>query len=186
MKIFTTGQVAKICNVAPRTVSKWFDSGRLRGYRIPGSQDRRIPLEYLVKFLRDHGMPVQDLDVRANVIVISPDSTMPASLQKQFQKIEAFAIYDAKSEFDAGLFAATLHPHCMIVDFAIGHANALCLIANVRRHPTFNDVVIIAILPEDMTNPFREGINETFKRPFDIALFAERLRTHFGTIRELV
>src|SRR5262249_20909278 len=42
-KVFTTGQVAKICKVAPRTVSKWFDSGRLRGYRIPGSQDRRIP-----------------------------------------------------------------------------------------------------------------------------------------------
>ena len=38
MKVFTTGQVAKICKVAPRTVSKWFDSGRLRGYRIPGSQ----------------------------------------------------------------------------------------------------------------------------------------------------
>ena len=46
-KVFTTGQVAKICKVAPRTVSKWFDSGRLRGYRIPGSQDRRIPREHL-------------------------------------------------------------------------------------------------------------------------------------------
>ena len=57
MKVFTTGQVAKICKVAPRTVSKWFDSGRLKGYRIPGSQDRRIPREYLIKFLKEHGMP---------------------------------------------------------------------------------------------------------------------------------
>ena len=48
-KVFTTGQVAKICKVAPRTVSKWFDSGRLRGYRIPGSQDRRIPREHLIR-----------------------------------------------------------------------------------------------------------------------------------------
>ena len=48
--IFTTGQVAKICKVAPRTVSKWFDSGRLRGYRIPGSQDRRIPREHPIRF----------------------------------------------------------------------------------------------------------------------------------------
>ena len=55
MKVFTTGQVAKICKVAPRTVSKWFDSGRLKGYRIPGSQDRRIPREYLIKFLKEHG-----------------------------------------------------------------------------------------------------------------------------------
>ena len=42
--VLTTGEVAKICNVAPRTVSKWFDSGALTGYRIPGSKDRRIPL----------------------------------------------------------------------------------------------------------------------------------------------
>ena len=33
--ILTTGEVAAICNVAPRTVSKWFDSGQLKGYRIP-------------------------------------------------------------------------------------------------------------------------------------------------------
>ena len=56
MKVFTTGQVAKICKVAPRTVSKWFDSGRLKGYRIPGSQDRRIPREYLIRFLKEHGI----------------------------------------------------------------------------------------------------------------------------------
>ena len=41
--IFTTGQVAKICHVAPRTVSKWFDSGQLRGYRIP--ERRRLAVE---------------------------------------------------------------------------------------------------------------------------------------------
>jgi len=42
MKVFTTGQVAKICKVAPRTVSKWFDSGRLKGYRIPGSPGSQV------------------------------------------------------------------------------------------------------------------------------------------------
>src|SRR5512140_1444860 len=47
--VLTTGEVAKICNVAPRTVSKWFDSGSLKGYKIPGSKDRRIPVAQLIK-----------------------------------------------------------------------------------------------------------------------------------------
>lgn len=59
-KIFTTGQIAKMLSVAPRTVSKWFDSGRLRGYRIPGSQDRRIPESLLVKFIAENGLPFPD------------------------------------------------------------------------------------------------------------------------------
>ena len=60
--VFTTGQVAKICQVAPRTVSKWFDSGKLKGYRIPGSQDRRIPRDQLIRFLKDNGMPLGNLE----------------------------------------------------------------------------------------------------------------------------
>jgi len=60
--VFTTGQVAKICKVAPRTVSKWFDSGRLKGYRIPGSQDRRIPRKYLIEFMTEYEIPIEYLE----------------------------------------------------------------------------------------------------------------------------
>ena len=89
-KVFTTGQVAKICKVAPRTVSKWFDSGRLRGYRIPGSQDRRIPREHLIKFLKEHGMPLGELEEEGlhKVLIIGADkllktvtATVPAALE---------------------------------------------------------------------------------------------------------
>ena len=52
--VLTTGQVAKICHVAPRTVSKWFDTGQLQGYRIPGSKDRRIPVDKLLRFMESH------------------------------------------------------------------------------------------------------------------------------------
>ena len=55
--VLTTGQVSRICHVAPRTVCKWFDSGQLRGYRIPGGRDRRIPLRELMRFLKTHGIP---------------------------------------------------------------------------------------------------------------------------------
>lgn len=57
MKVYTTTQAARHANVAPRTICKWMDSGRLNGYRLPGSADRRIPHENLVKFLRDNKMP---------------------------------------------------------------------------------------------------------------------------------
>src|SRR3954451_7334509 len=70
--VLTTGEVAKICNVAPRTVSKWFDSGSLRGYRIPGSKDRRIPVGALIKFMRAHGIPMEGIS-RGRPRVLSVD-----------------------------------------------------------------------------------------------------------------
>jgi two-component system response regulator RpaA len=56
-KVVTTGQVATICNVASRTVGKWFDKKLLKGYRIPGSKDRRIPVAELVAFMKKYEIP---------------------------------------------------------------------------------------------------------------------------------
>lgn len=52
---FTTGGVAKIIGVSPRTVQKWVDSGRLVAWRLPESQDRRILAHELLAFLEATG-----------------------------------------------------------------------------------------------------------------------------------
>ena len=83
MKVFTTGQVAKICKVAPRTVSKWFDSGQLRGYRIPGSKDRRIPLNSLIRFMKTHNIPLDGLQSgRTRILIIDDESEIVEVLEK--------------------------------------------------------------------------------------------------------
>ena len=56
--VLTAGDVAKICKVASRTVVSWFDKGLLKGYRIPGGKDRRIPLIELERFMRTHKIPI--------------------------------------------------------------------------------------------------------------------------------
>jgi excisionase family DNA binding protein len=58
--VLTTGEVAKICNVAPRTVNKWFDAGLLKGYRLPMSTDRRIKLSELIRFMKEHNIPYEE------------------------------------------------------------------------------------------------------------------------------
>jgi len=57
----TTGDVARICRVAPRTVSKWCDTNQLRNYRLPStglsnSRDRRVTPKDLLDFVREHRM----------------------------------------------------------------------------------------------------------------------------------
>lgn len=56
--LFTTGQVAKYTEASPRTVCKWVDTGRLKGNRLPGSQDRRIHVEDLVSFMTRNGLRI--------------------------------------------------------------------------------------------------------------------------------
>jgi len=190
MKVFTTGQVAKLCKVAPRTVSKWFDAGRLKGYRIPGSQDRRIPREYLIKFLKEHGMPLGELEeeTTAKVLVVAQDQILIDNLKRELPLEKQFKVNVAASGFDAGIQAESFHPDCVIVDFSIGRMESAQICQNLRRNGGFTDVILIALLPDDgsSANIDRSNINETFKKPFDAALLAERLRTLIGSKKELV
>src|SRR5207237_13241 len=81
--VLTTGEVAKICNVAPRTVSKWFDSGALHGYRIPGSKDRRIPLNQLIRFMKQHGMPLNGLMTgQTRILIVDGEQDIVEVLEK--------------------------------------------------------------------------------------------------------
>ena len=189
-KVFTTGQVAKICKVAPRTVSKWFDSGRLRGYRIPGSQDRRIPREYLIKFLKEHGMPLGELEdeAMAKVLVVGQDQVLLENLKRNLPLEKTFKLSTAASGFEAGIQAESFHPDCIVVDFSIGKVEALQICQNLRRNAQYGEVILIALLPDDGSSISfdRSTINETFKKPFDAALLAERLKTLIGARKELV
>lgn len=55
--VYTTGKAAKLLRMSPRSVCKLIDQGHLRGYRIPGSLDRRTTRQWIEEFLAKNGMP---------------------------------------------------------------------------------------------------------------------------------
>ena len=187
--IFTTGQVAKICKVAPRTVSKWFDSGRLRGYRIPGSQDRRIPREHLIRFLKEHGMPLGELEEEGwhKILIIGAEKLFIDRVVELLPEDEEYKYELAHSGFEAGIQAESFHPDTIIVDLAMGRSEALQIAGNLRRNPQFEQAMIIALASEDEASSemlLNYGFSEAFKKPFDVALLTERIRTLVEEKRE--
>ena len=188
-KVFTTGQVAKICQVAPRTVSKWFDSGRLRGYRIPGSQDRRIPREALIRFLKENGMPMGNLEEESwhKILIIGAEKLFIDRIKELLPEDDEYKYEVAQSGFEAGTAAHSFHPDTIVIDLSMGRTEGLQIAQNMRRIPLFEQTLILAMASEDEASPEALsgfGFNEAFKKPFDIALLAERIRTLVEEKRE--
>src|SRR2546430_11939017 len=181
-KVFTTGQVAKICRVAPRTVSKWLDPGRLRGYRIPGSQDRRIPREHLIRFLKEHGMPLGELEEEGwhKILIIGAEKLFIDRVKELLPDDEDYKYEVANSGFEAGIQAESFHPDTIVIDLAIGRSEALQIAANLLLNPHYEQILIVALASEDEAAPeslVNFGFSESFKKPFDIALLTERIQT---------
>ncbi len=59
-RILTSGKVAKMLQMAPRTVTKYCDKGWLKSYRLPGSAHRRILHSDLVAFAEKHNIPLKE------------------------------------------------------------------------------------------------------------------------------
>ena len=188
-KVFTTGQVAKICKVAPRTVSKWFDSGRLKGYRIPGSQDRRIPREQLIKFLKDYGMPLGELEEEEwhKVLLIGTEKLFNDRLRELLPENDDFKFELANSGFEAGTLAQSFHPDTIIIDLGLGRFESIQITANLRKNEAYTATLIIGLAGEDEAEPEKlkeQGFNDIFKKPFDTAMLATTIRNIAEAKRE--
>jgi excisionase family DNA binding protein len=143
--VLTTGQVAQICNVAPRTVTKWFDSGQLKGYRIPGSKDRRIPTSELIRFMKAHEMPTDQLDIGClRVLIIDSDK----SGGSQLCSVLAGRDYDAElaeNNFDAGVIAHKLLPHVILINLMANDINAEQVCKYVRSSEELSTAKLVAL-----------------------------------------
>ena len=176
--IFTTGQIAKICKVAPRTVSKWFDSGRLKGYRIPGSQDRRIPREDLVAFLTEHKMPLGGLaeaDGLPHVVVRgNPNSDGQIARICEILTDGGFGCDRCESNFDVGVALTPEARSVVIIDFRLAKASEL--FAEIRASEKCKNVRIIALHESFDSTSHEFEVNERMRVDAEAGEIVELVR----------
>lgn len=165
--VLTTGQVAEICNVAPRTVTKWFDSGQLRGYRIPGSRDRRIPTNELVKFMKAHDIPTDALEVgKMRILIIDSDWQAEKRLAETLKEKNDYEVHTAQNGFDAGLVAQKCLPHVIMVNLMAQGIDAGGICSYVRTNDDLSGTKVIA-----MTQSLgRTEINALLQKGFDAVI----------------
>jgi len=171
--VLTTGQVAKICNVAPRTVSKWFDTGQLRGYRIPGSKDRRIPLNQLVRFMRAYGIPLNGLDTgQKRVLIVDDEAELVDFLATALSGEAGYEVCTAGSAFEAGVIAESFKPHVIVVDVSLSDVEPRSLCRYIRQNAALQDTRLVAVsgaMTEGIGRSLQqEGFDGFLKKPFAV------------------
>jgi len=144
--VLTTGDVAKICNVAPRTVSKWFDNGQLKGYRIPGSKDRRIPVSELIRFMKMHNMPTAAIPVgKIRVLIADSNDKTSSTLADVLQDKADYEVQTVKSNFATGAVVQKFTPHVLLISLLAEGIDAVNICKCIRANEDLRTIKIIAI-----------------------------------------
>jgi len=171
--VLTTGEVAKICNVASRTVSKWFDSGQLRGYRIPGSKDRRIPVSSLVRFMKSHGIPLDGLmSGNVRVLIVDPDEEVSGKLAEILAEQTNYDVRVAGSTFLGGIECERFRPHVMLLDIHISDGEAQAVMKVVRENDDLQATKLIAMSGKltdgQVAQLGHQGYDGSLRKPFSV------------------
>lgn len=187
-EVLTTGEVAKICNVAPRTVSKWFDSGSLKGYRIPGSRDRRIPSGELIRFMKAHGIPLEGISSgRTRVLIVDDEREVVDTLERVLNEQTSYEVRTATSGFSAGMECEKFRPHVLLMDVHLGEGDARQLVDNIRRNEHLQFTKIIGMsgkLTDGQAQGLRPAGFEAFlKKPFQVRQVVEAIESVMNVVR---
>jgi len=172
-KIFTTGEAAKVCKVSQQTIIRCFDSGRLSGFRVPGSRFRRIPREELIRFMRKNDIPLGTIESDTRrVLVVDDDPQIVELFVDLLQRDGRFEVQTASTGYDAGLLTESFRPHLVILDYMLPDINGNIVCERIRSRETLTDtkiIVVSGVVREHEIEALRgAGADDFVRKPFDV------------------
>ncbi len=178
--VFTTGEAARICKVSQQTIIRCFDSGQLKGFRVPGSRFRRIPRDQLYAFMRDNGIPTDALESgKRKVLIVDDDQELVELLTDVLEKDGRFEVRSVNNGFDAGMTVKEYRPDIIVLDVMLPDINGKEVCQRVRSDPNLDEVRIICIsgmVEEDKVAELRAaGADDFMHKPFEVEKLVERM-----------
>jgi excisionase family DNA binding protein len=173
-ELFTTGQAAEICKVSQQTIIRCFDSGRLDGFRIPGSKFRRIPRQSLVKFMRDNNMPLDNLQSgKKKVLIVDDDKEVLELMVELLVRDGRFETRTAASGYDAGIMTEQFRPDLLLLDYMLPDVNGNVVCKTIKSNPDLAQTKVIIVSgvvnPSEIDELIEAGAEEFVQKPFSIS-----------------
>lgn len=183
--VFTTGEAAELCRVSQQTIIRCFDSGRLRGFRVPGSKFRRIPREDLIRFMRENNIPVDELERgRKRVLVVDDDPQIVELFVDMLENDPRFDVRTANSGYAAGLMTEQFKPDLILLDYMLPDINGNEVCRTLRANPNYASTRIIIVSGVAKQNEVDEllaaGADDFVKKPFNIDRLLGRMSELLG------
>ncbi|MCS7303979.1 MAG: response regulator [Thermoguttaceae bacterium] len=178
--VFTTGEAAKVCKVSQQTIIRCFDSGQLKGFRVPGSRFRRIPREQLYAFMRENGIPTDALESgKRKVLIVDDDEELVELIKEVLEKDGRFEVRSANNGFEAGMLVKEYRPDLIVLDIMLPDINGKEVCQRVRSDKTMDTVKIICIsgmVEQDRVAELKAaGADDFLHKPFEIEKLVERI-----------
>ncbi|ACL04248.1 Protein with response regulator receiver domain [Desulfatibacillum aliphaticivorans] len=174
--ILTVFKASQICNVSPKTIINWIESGHIPAYKTVGGH-RRIKKDDLEAFMRKQGIPIPDTepeDVKKRILVVDDDPIIVETIVQALEE-DAFdyEVISASDGFEAGLQVNHFKPHLLILDIMMPDIKGYEVCRKIKTGEETKDtkiIVLSAYLDEEKFAKMKEyGADVCFSKPLPLA-----------------
>ena len=178
--VFTTGEAALICGVSQQTIIRCFDSGKLHGFRVPGSRFRRIPRSDLITFMKQNNMPAAFLlDVKPRILVVDDDDSILRLVGELLAANGRYEVTTASNGYDAGILTERLRPDLLLLDYMLPDINGNVVCRRLKENPDTAGIQIVivsgAVDQMEIDSLLSDGADGFIPKPFDPSNLLERV-----------
>lgn len=178
--LYTTGEAAEICKISQQTIIRCFDSGRVKGFRVPGSKFRRIPHQNLVHFMKENNIPLDGLgSSKKKVLIVDDDTEIVELIADVLVRDGRFDIQTASSGYGAGIATEQFRPDLILLDYMLGDVNGNVVCSTIKNNPMFENIKIIivsgVIKQDEIDELLNAGAEDFIKKPFNIAELTNKI-----------
>ncbi len=173
-QVFTTGEAAEICKVSQQTIIRCFDSGRLQGFRVPGSRFRRIPRVELIRFMKTNDIPTDALESQTKrILIVDDDEQIIDVFKAALGGDNRFELKSAATGYDAGLLTEQFKPHLILLDYMLPDINGNLVCQRVKANPELESTKVLFVSgvvgQEEVEKLTSNGADGFIKKPFDVS-----------------
>jgi len=178
--LFSTGEAAEVCHISQQTIIRCFDSGKLQGFRVPGSKFRRIPRENLIKFMKENNIPLDELESgKMKVLIVDDDAEIVELMVDVLVRDGRFEVKSASTGYDAGMLTQQFRPDLILLDYMLPDVNGNIVCQTIRENPDFADTKIVIVSGvvnrDEIEDLLNAGAVDFIQKPFNIAELVDKV-----------
>ena len=171
-KVFSTYDVAKICNVHHTTVINWVKAEKLKAYTTPGGH-RRITKDGLIEFMSKYNIPIPKdmLKAKDTILIVDDDGEALDELGSALE-CEELALDFASDGFEAARKIYLNHPDLILLDFRMPGMNGFQVCDFLKKDEDTSNIPIIAVTvltsDDDIKRIKESGVSGYINKPVDV------------------
>lgn len=179
---FTTGDIAKQCQVSAVAVFKWIKAGKLKAHTTPGGH-HRIARKDLVEFLQTYGMPIPPelAEATDKILIVDDERMVVDTLSRALSQAESkYEIATASNGYEACIKIGTMKPDLIVLDIMMEGIDGFEVCKRAKSNPETSHAKVLVLTgyaePENINRMMACGADDWIAKPFEVDVLRERVR----------